>query len=247
MKIFLIVAGLLISTHTVGQTLSDTTELYTEIAKLQQVYKEHALSFDIRYTYSSELHPAKILDSLIGSMELAGSTYHYKLDNRETFSNNHYSLILFKEDKVMYIAKPVESSNTGNPIPQLRQMMGNDNIKSCGLVNKGNLEIFKINFKAEDYCREMEITIEKSTGYLLSMKYIVKTELLMEALGNPNTTTNSEYGPYAIVESDFNNYKLLKPDVVLFNEQDFFSREENVFKTTSAYSSYKIFAGSPNL
>jgi hypothetical protein len=147
----------------------------------------------------------------------------------------------------MYIAKPVESSNTGNPIPQLRQMIGNDNIRGCVHVNKGNLEIFKINFKTEGYCREMEITIEKSTGYLLSMKYIVKTELLMDAQGNPNATPDPEYGPYAIVQSDFKNYKLLKPDVVLFNEQDFFSREENVFKTTPAYSEYKIFAGSPNL
>lgn len=247
MKIFLIAAALFISTYTVGQGLSDTTKLYTEIAKLQQVYKEHALSFDIRYTYCSELHPAKVLDSLIGSMELAGTTYHYKLDNTETFSNSHYNLILFKEDKVMYIATPVESSNTGNPIPQLRQMIGNDNIRGCVLVNKGNLEIFKINFKTEGYCREMEITIEKSTGYLLSMKYVVKTELLMEAQRNPNAKPDPEYGPYAIVRSDFKNYRLLKPDVVLLNEQDFFYKEGNAFKTTPAYSEYKIFVGSPNL
>jgi hypothetical protein len=246
MKVFLIVAGLFISTCTVGQGLSDTAKLYTAIEKLQEVYKNRALSFDIRYTYASELHPAKVLDSLRGSMELVGSTFHYKLDNTETFSNAHYSIILFKEDKVMYLAKPVER-NIGNPLPQLqlRQMMGNSTVKSCTQLNKGNLEIFRISFDAESSCREMDITIEKSTGYLLSMKYIVKTELLMEAQGN--RAPDPEYGPYAIVQSDFHNYKLLKQDVVLFNEQDLFYKEGNAFKTTTAYSEYKIFVGSPNL
>jgi hypothetical protein len=126
-------------------------------------------------------------------------------------------------------------------------MMGNANIKGCSLVNKGNHEILRINFNTESSCREMEITIEKSTGYLLSMRYVLKTELLMEAQGNPNAKPDPEYGPYAIVQSDFSNYKLLKPDVVLLSEQDLFYREGNVFKTTSAYSDYKIFVGSPNL
>jgi hypothetical protein len=246
MKTFLIIAGLFISTYSMGQTLNDTTKLYAEIAKLQEVYKQRALSFDIRYTYASELHPAKILDSLRGFMELTGSTYHYKLDNTETFSNSHYNIILFKEDKVMYLAKPVEG-NTADPMSQLRQMMGNANIKGCTLVNKGTQEIFRINFNTEGSCREMEITIEKSTGYLLSMRYVLKTELLMEAQGNPNAKPDPEYGPYAIVQSDFSNYKLLKPDVVLLSEQDLFYREGNAFKTTSAYSDYKIFVGSPNL
>jgi hypothetical protein len=246
MKTFLIAMALFISTYTVGQGLSDTTKLYTEMAKAQKAYKEHALSFDIRYTYSSELHPAKILDSLIGYMELAGNSYHYKLDNTETFANSHYNIILYKEDKLMYLTKPVEG-NTGDPMSRLRKMMSSANIKSCVMLNKGNLEIFRINFNTESSCREMEITIEKSTGYLLSMRYILKTELLMETQGNPNVTPDPEYGPYAIVQSDFKNYKSLKPDVVLLNEQDFFYKEGNVFKATAAYSSYKVFAGSPNL
>lgn len=242
-RIFLIAAGFMLAQHSLLAQLNDTTRLYTEIEKLQQLYKLHALSFNIRYTYASELHPDVMLDSMKGAMELDGKNYHYLLDSTETIANSRYNIILFKEDKIMYVAKPATVVNE-DPMSQLRQLTGKSGMTACTVSEKGKHKIFSIKFSAESSCREMQFIIDKTSGYLLSMRYMIKTSMLMESA---TVDPDPEYGEYAIVQTDFNNYKELKNGSLVYNEQDFFYKEGDVFKTTPAYSDYKVFTGSPNL
>jgi hypothetical protein len=244
MKLFSIITCLLLSGQTflAAQTM-DTTRLLKEMSNLRTKYQTHAVSFDISYSYAAELHPDVILDSLTGNMELNGSNYHYLLDNTETIANDRYSIILYGEDKIMYLSKS-SSLNTGDPTQQLRSMMEKAGIQKCVITEKGNRKSILISFLPGGSYREMEMIIDKASGYLTETRYVVKTTLLMESQG---TTPDPEYGEYAIVRTVLYNYKEPVNDISRFDEHAFFYKEGNEFKTTPAYKEYKIFVGSPNL
>jgi hypothetical protein len=243
-KIFLVISCLLLTGQTflIAQTV-DTARIFTEMSRLQAKYQARAVSFDISYSYASELHPDVILDSLKGNMDLYSGKYHYRLDNTETISNGRYNIILFGEEKLMYLAKP-STLNMGDPIQQMRLMMQKSGINKCAVTENGNRRSILISFVPGGNYREMEMTMDKASGYLTGMRYVVKTTLLMETQG---ADPDPQYGEYAIVQTILNNYKEPASDTSRFDEQNFFYKEGNELKTTPAYKDYKIFIGSPNL
>jgi hypothetical protein len=161
------------------------------------------------------------------------------MDNTEIISNSHYNIVLFKEDKLMYLAKPT-TINAVDPVQQIRRLILSSAIKNCSV--KGG--IITISFGAGENISELQIVLNEKTGYLSYMQYVIKTAMLLEQHDGP---VDAEYGEYAVVRSTLNNYVALKEDNSRFDEVNFFYKEGNEFKTTAAYSDYKIFIGSPNL
>lgn len=229
-----------------AQEVNDTARLFEEMKRLQGAYQQKAMSFDVRYTYASELHPDVLLDSLSGHMEIAGSKYYYQLANTEMTANEKYVVTLFKEDKIMYLSKPA-TLNAADPLEQMRLSMKTAGVNRCTISEKGTVKSIQVGFKDGGPYKELQMDFEKSSGYLLAMKYILKTTMLMEATGGANAEVPAEYGEYAIVQSYYNNYKQLAPQESLFDNAKFFYKEGDEFKPAAAYSEYKIFVGSPGL
>ncbi|WP_217603526.1 hypothetical protein [Chitinophaga sp. GbtcB8] len=228
-----------------AQAASDTAALFTEIRQLQAVYRS-ALAFDIKYTYTSERRPDSILDVMYGKMEISGNNYHYWLDSVETLVNADYNITLFKTEKVMYLAKPA-AVNTVDPVQQLRAVLARTGFSSCSIQQQGTQKIVQINFPAGGAYRQMEMSIDKNTGYVMYMRYVMKTALLMESNAGASEAASAEYGEYAIVQTTFEHYKPLPASYTRFDESSFFYKEGSEFKATAPYHEYKIFTGSPNL
>jgi hypothetical protein len=237
-RIFSITACLLFA----GQSLMaqmDTTRMFAVFNSMQAKYQSAPVSFNLNYTYTSVNNPDKVLDEVKGGIELSNGNYHYEMDNTEVFSNSRYNIILFKEDKLMYLAKATTLSAV-DPVQQLRTMIGTSVIQSCSV--KGG--IITLTFAPGGNYKELQMVMNEKTGYLSSMRYVVKTTMLMD---QPGATVDPQYGEYAIVKSSLDNYKTLTADSSRFNESNFFYKEGKEFKTTADYSDYKIFIGSPNL
>jgi hypothetical protein len=66
------------------------------------------LSFSIVYRYADENNAGVWLDSLNGKFKIHGNDYWYALANTETIGNRECTIVLFKDDKIMYIRKPVK-------------------------------------------------------------------------------------------------------------------------------------------
>jgi hypothetical protein len=233
------------SVKSVAQESMDTTRLFAEFKKMKAVYEGKGLSFDIRYTYASEKQPDLTLDSLNAHIDMAGNKVHYQVDSTETISNGRYNIALFKEDKIMYLSKGTPVS-TSDPIQQVRAIIGDSAITSCAIKDEGKLKVIRLTFGEHSPCREMSMTVDNNTGYLVVMRYIVKTELLLDGKG-ADSNIEAVYGQYAIVNSTYHRYKLFTPDNNFFDESRFFYKEGNEFHPTAAFSEYKIFVGSPGL
>ncbi|SHN17080.1 hypothetical protein [Chitinophaga sp. CF418] len=233
--------------HTANaQEVNDTAKLFAEMKTLQGVYQQKALSFDIRYTYASELHPGEILDSLSGHADIAGSKYYYQMANTEMTANDKYVITLFKEDKIMYLSKPM-AMNAADPLEQMRASLKTAGVNRCSVTEKGTVKSIRVGFKEGGPYKELQMDFDKSSGYLTSMRYVLKTSMLMESTGGANAEAPEEYGEYAIVQSYYDNYKQLSGQEKEFDSMKFFYKEGDEFKPTAAYSEYKVFVGSPDL
>lgn len=230
-----------------GQAANDTATLFSELKQMQEAYSR-SLSFNIRFTYASERQPSTVLDSAQGRIEVSGANYHYRLDSVETLANKNYSVTLFKTEKVMYLAKPSSLGMPVDPVQQMRAALQKAKYKSCTVTQQGSVKTVRIDFGPEATYRQMEMNIDRKTGYVTSMRYLIKTTMLMgQGAAVSTEQVNATYGEYAIVQTTFDHYQLLPADYAGFDESSFFYKEGGEFKTTRAYNDYKIFTGSPNL
>jgi hypothetical protein len=222
-------------------------KVIAELKTLQTKYETAStLSFNIEYKYTNETAPEKILDSISGFIQLSNHRCHWQLSNTEMVSNEHYGITLFKEDKVMYITRPPQRSITIDPMDKLDgtllQMPGLE----CAVEIKEQLKTLSLFFPQGSWYKSIQFFIDNASGYMVKSKYVVKSEALTTD-GKLDRADQNKYDAYAIVEVQYFNYtKAILPDSI-FEENNYFTREDKNFTTTPLFREYKIFIGSPNL
>jgi hypothetical protein len=245
MKRFLLfISAYILSIPAMGQVKTDMDNATRILKNLQLAFTAHPIAFDIKYLYSNEHTPEKVLDSLKGSIEMSGSDYHYQLDSTETIHNSKYSIVLFKEDKVMYLSGASEQVPTPDPLQSMQSILEKSGVTGCTVSNEKGKTIIRFVFAAGGPCKQMKIVADTVKNHLLSMEYILKTALLKDA---QDDTEMEGYEEYALVSTTFYNYHDLQPDASRFDDKAFFYKESTEFKVMPAYEAYKIFVATPNL
>lgn len=220
-------------------------KLLEVMKEVQSNYARHPLSFDVVYTCSNESTPEVVLDSMQGTLEMSGRDSRYILGNTETIRNSRYTIILFKEDKIMYLARPDTATMMGDPMMMVQSALEKAGITESNVLQRGANKIIEARFRTGSACKQIEMTVDTLSGRLLNMRYVVKMTMLIDA--DVEDDAASGYDEYALVLARFNHYREIPADPNRFHERTFFYREGDEFKVTPAYQDYKIFIGSPNL
>ena len=245
-RIILLCCNLVMMWHgLIAQSISNLEPVMTEMKDLQAFYNNHPLSFSVKYTYANEHDPGRVLDSLSGKIEMAGVNYRCWMDSTETIRNDRYNIVLFKEDKIMYLTKPA-GVVAADPVQLIQATLEKTGVSSAEIQRQGNLKTVRLFFGAGKPYRQMEMTIDTLSGHLIEMYYIVKTALLMETPEGKEVAAQG-YDEYALVRASFEQYLPLPVNPARFDEHVFFSKKGNEFNTTQAYKDYKLIVGSPNL
>lgn len=200
------------------------------------------LSFDVTYTYASEQQPSTFLDTLKGSFKISGSQYWYALDQTEAVGNNDYVVMLFKEDQVMYVTKPMLSV-TQNPVALMDSILLNSDSIQAHWSNTSRQKKITFRFSPGTKYKTIEYEID-AANFITKMKCVVQaTELydpsVKELIEDKDT--------YAIIEASFSNYNR---SGVYTNQMDvnkYFRKEGDEFIPLPPFENYKIFLGSTNL
>jgi hypothetical protein len=238
---------LLFIRHPLTAQSNDPLDKMTQLMnEMQSAYSMQRLSFDVKYVYSNEHTPNVILDSLNGKVEMDGLNYRCLLDNTETIRNAKYAIILFKEDKIMYLTKSSGADSSGNPLLVTRAALQSSNIKKCEITIKGDKKIVNVEFNAGAPYKKMDMVIDKVTGLVMNMEYVVKTSMLVTT-SSDEASLDESYEEYASVRAYFLNYQKMLVDKERFDERAFFFREADAFKPTAAYKDYKLFLATPHL
>jgi hypothetical protein len=241
MKRLLLFITVFILTVPVMAQLDNATRI---LKNIQLAYTAHPLMFDVKYIYSNEHTPDKILDSLKGRIEMNGNDYRYQLDSTETIHNSKYNIILFKEDKIMYLTGASAQVAAQDPLQSVQTILEKSGVTSCTISNEKGKTTIRFDFAAGGACKQMKIIADTVKQRLYAMQYIIKTTLLKDA---QDDTEMEGYEEYALVSTTFSNYHDLLPDSSRFDEKVFFYKEDTAFKVMPAYEEYKIFVATPNL
>lgn len=241
-------AILFVHTNLHAQQTISADEVLANFSRFQKNYDGHIpLQFKLRYTYANESKPQILLDSTEGLCTISGTNYHYIMDSTETIHNSDYTIILFREDKLMYLYK-----SAANIAYQPLQMMDSVLKQAAGLSftqsDAGSMRTISILFPEGLRYKRISFTADTVSNLLLSSEYVVRTEQLME---DPVLSAGGEemksYDAYALVKAVFYEYQNNIPDTSWADEKLYFIKEGTELKTTERYKAYRIFSGSPNL
>ncbi|WP_341840865.1 hypothetical protein [Chitinophaga caseinilytica] len=224
---------------------ADTAKLFSEMRKLHAAYSASGLRYDFRYTYAAAGRPEQVLDSLSGSVEMSAAGLRMVMANMEFVSNPRYAIVLFKEDKVMYLYKP-NGLPPADPLSQVRALMETGLVKKVDISQEERNRRISIAFDSLAGVKSIDLNIQPANGLLSSARYLLQTEMMKS--GRPLTEAErQQFGPLALVSMYFLRYVTLPADRAPFHESAYFVFSNGEYLPTAAYSDYQIYKGSPNL
>jgi hypothetical protein len=214
------------------------------LKKLADRYR-HAgkLSFDMRFRYSSDKKPEYSLDSLSGNFKMNDSLYWYSLDNTECAFNNTALVMLFKEDKIIYLCKPLRTEQSSSPVVMIDSLLNGKKNISCSISNGNGYTKISIASSAGYNWKKVEFVIDSSSGFLKSMQTWVKSAELYD----PSIKGLVDKESYAIISTDYYHYQQGEFDNSIFDINSYCKKSEGQYVAVKPFESYKIFIGSPNL
>jgi len=243
-KIWMAVLGLWAGTSLLAQDNSKE-QVLREMQKLSGTYRNAPyLSFDMAYFCYDEQAPDKYIDSLQGSCKINGGKYWYSLDNTESIATGELTVVLFKEDHIMYLTRPGKAMSAGNPLAMLDSFLLNNKNLTCSVSRQQGQTVLTLEFEAGSPYRKMHYYIDDKTGYITKMLSIVRADQLYDTEVRSKVENN---GSYAVIEVHFDHYRKQSFDDHLFDLSRYFKKDGKDYVTVAPYDSYKIFFGSPNL
>ncbi|HEY8972553.1 MAG TPA: hypothetical protein VIM64_25785 [Puia sp.] len=202
------------------------------------------LHFNMRYRYAAEDKPTVWLDSLKGDFAVYGDRYRYRLDSTEFVGGKDLSVILFKQDQVMYLAKPGADTRNINPMALLDSLLLKDDSVGCRIMETKDWQTIILSFHPAKKTKRIEYVVDRHTGFITKMVNVVSARELYDPSVQQKVANDATY---AIVETDLSGYRETN---VMKEEWDLgrlFKKEGKEYIPQPPYQSYKIFLGSPDL
>lgn len=222
-------------------TLAGTATLMRDI---RSALSAKPVAFQVKYQYADASNPEQIIDSASGTIEMDGANYRCVLENTETIRSGQYMIILFREDKLMYLARTDTTTTGTDMVAMMMSAMETAGVQQMQVKDTGVERRLRFHFREGSPYREVELSVDCAARTLRSVRYLVNTTAL---LGPGETEVAPGYSPYGIIRADFSGYHSRPPDPAHFAESRYFNREGTAFKPAAGYLDYTIFLGSPNL
>lgn len=210
----------------------------------QQYRSKPNLHFSILYRYAAEDKPSVYLDSLSGECTLNGDQYLYRLDSTEFIGDKHLTMVVYREDKTIYLTKPSGAKVAGNPVAQIDSLLlKNDSIR-CQVTENAEEQTIRLVFPAGGVVREMRYVIDRATGYIIRMVNIVPASELYD----PSVRSRVE-GPatYAVVETLYEHYRQESLAAGALDPARYFKKEGTAFIALAPYETYTIIPANSGL
>lgn len=241
---FFIVSLLLIllNTKSVSGQQAAPSELTKLLLDLQSKYQENKdLSMRVVYTYADEHHPDVVLDSSVASIDIDSNSYHCLVDSTDIYANDSFTVVLFKEEKIMYVSRTHLKSALYNPAIMLDSLMRMNKQLHAQIEETNAEKIIVLTFPEGSKYRKIELTLDKESGFLTGIDYLLKTQLLLDE--GEKRLADSLTESYAILKARFirtprtHHLKNYSPEM-------FFVKQQDHIYPTAAFKDYQVMVGS---
>jgi hypothetical protein len=224
---------------------TDREKVIKELKTISDHYRNtRFLSFDINYRYANEQQPGIYLDSLSGSFKINGSNYWYVLDNTEAIGDNHYLIMLFREDKIMYLTKPSSLTLMQNPLALIDSyLVGKPGVR-YGITSQKKEKKISLDFGDNGKYRKIEYEIDAASGFMTKMTCVVRASEMYDETVRSQVDDASVY---VKVEAVFKNYRETAFPENLVNTTKYFKKDGEEYIALPPYETYKVFLGTNTL
>ncbi len=242
-KLLTVIIILFLSSSLLAQDDSQQ-KMLSVFKKLAARYKDPAsLSFEVSYKYAAENKPAEILDSLEGSFKIQHKKYWYRLANTEAAGDSSISVMVFREDGVMYLSKPSVASRNLNPLSLLDSQTSDKRIAFQNVTSENGITKVKITYRPGFSYKTVEYYVDQKSGLLVKMISVVEAKQFYDPTVRDKLTDKA----FAVMEADFSHYSEKPADEKQFDLNRYFKKVGNDFIAVAPFDTYKIFLGTPNL
>lgn len=214
--------------------------------------KNTALSFELRFTYAPESKPLMLLDSLQGKMVISGNRNWYMIDSTESVNTGDFLVTVFREDKLLVIAKPASAS-----LPQATGLSGLNeawfsSLDSLVKEKKVQLEYredtheqqIDIRFPGMKQYKAMSYVIDRKTGLLKKSVTLARADQLQDPDSIKELNMKDEY---SIITTWFGNYNRERVSESIFDPSRYFTKKGDEYSGAGEFRDYKVFLGTPNM
>lgn len=213
--------------------------------------KNQGLSFDMRFTYATESRPNIYLDSLSGSVKLDGLKSWYLIDSTESLNTGEYLITVFREDKLLFLAKPTSGSlPQGTGLSSMNELWLN-NLDSLVRTQQVLLEWKEdkdqqqvlISYPEVREYRSMAFMIDRKTGLLKSSVTVARNS----SIEPERRIDEKNADEFAIITTQFLHYTRGKLKAGLFDSSRYFIRKGDEYIGVNEFKDYKVFLGTPGM
>ncbi|SEA27684.1 hypothetical protein SAMN05660909_01321 [Chitinophaga terrae (ex Kim and Jung 2007)] len=241
-RIFIISCCILIVCQVSAQNNSSLEKAHEILAESSALFNKEDIAMDIVYTYADEHSPGIITDSLRGYVLISGNNYRGEIGNTLTVKNSRYSIMAFKDDKLLYVAAPTGKNNMPDaaaPLQLITDAIKSAGVNTCAINEVGDVTELRFDFPAGMTYKQMRIIVESRDKRIKEVNYVIRKSLLPE---EEKTTKDL----YAQVRTLFIYRKTNAVSASEFDERQFFTQKANSLLPTPAYKDYEVFIGSPS-
>jgi hypothetical protein len=226
-------------------TIKATAAMHRLAEKYQQA---RLLSFDVLYRYAAEGKPGEYLDSLRGQCKVHGNRYWSALDNTESVYDGQLLVMLFKEDSIIYLAKPVAAATPGSnasPVAMIDTFLLRNNGSQYTYTATPGEELITLSLPGTGPYKQITWQVNRKTGYLDKMTSLVRSDQLYDPTVRAQVTDAAS--TYVVVETLYSNYRQGAFDESIFDLGKYVKKEGGTWITVAPYEKYKVFLGSTGL
>lgn len=203
-----------------------------------------SLRFSVTYRYAAEDRPDLYLDSLKGSFELSGDRYRYELAGTEYIGTKDLSLILFKEDKLIFLARPAATPVMNNPLSLMDSLLWKNDSIGCRVEETADQQKVIFSFPPGKSIKRMQYWVDKRSGMMTRMINTIDSRQLYDpSVQSLVKGVNS----YVNVEVELTDYRRNAFAGEELEAGHYFKKEGNQYVAVAPYETYKIFLSTPDL
>ncbi|NII26635.1 hypothetical protein HB364_16215 [Pseudoflavitalea sp. X16] len=229
-----------------------TSKAAAAMRRLAEKYQQaRLLSFDVLYRYAAEGKPGEYLDSLRGQCKVHGNRYWSALDNTESVYDGQLLVMLFKEDSIIYLAKPAAASMPGaqggaaNPVAMIDTFLLHNKGSQCFYTATPGEELITLSLPGTGPYKQITWQVNRKTGYLDKMTSLVRSDQLYDPSVRAQVTDAAS--SYVVVETLYSNFRQGAYEESIFAPGRYAKKEGDTWVTVVPYEKYKVFLGSTGL
>lgn len=209
-------------------------EIITELQKIKNAYADTGYnSFSIKYQYSREAAPGRILDTLSFEYRIKGNRYYCKLDQIELMQNDSVQLSVYNNEKLIVLSNTSIREDMDNIVmSHWDSAFVAEYIDSVAVIGKSNNRTIQFHFTPSAKYSSCSITYNSKTGQPDKVSYVERaTQSMEEGQPRPNGI---------IITMLFSKVNKSTFSESVFDEKKYVQMRGDQWELSSSYKNYKM-------